>query len=171
MVSAIPTLLGAILGFAGAMVATAVTQTSITRREKAGLLLRKLEDLYLTVNQAGDENHQRYLLLKKLSAATDEKEKSQLIDEMEAQGHFIPLQKKISMYVDLYFYELSEPYKKVVTEAKKAAATTVMPSINPAIAPKEFDEALKNYGTALSDFTNEIVSKKKELVARAVSRI
>ena len=171
IVSAIPALLGAIVGFFGAMLATAITQTSITRREKTGLLLRKLEELYLAVNQAGDENHQRYLLLKKFSVATDDNEKSQLIEQMETQGHFLPLQKKISMYVYLYFCELIEPYGKVMAEAKKAAVTTVMPSIDPTAAPKEFDEALNNYGGALATFSDEIISRRKELVSRAASRI
>jgi hypothetical protein len=102
-----------------ALVVFAVTQFLTARRERAGLLVPKLEELYLALNQLTEENGTVCALgLRAIDGDVNAGGKLRDMSELDVYGHRIG--KKIIMYIRLYFPKLGPIHQQVFGAQRKA---------------------------------------------------
>ena len=154
---AIVALTAAFVSASVALLVAVITQLALSRRAKRELLTKKLEEFYSLLNEVSSERVSRYMEVRK-SYFEPELTKSDDFYLHYLRG--FDMQKKIIMYVRLYFPQLSPAYEALsvemyrLHELEKKLLSTSPPNV------EEFAEAFARHGECLGIMETMIVSNK-----------
>lgn len=153
----IVTLSAALISAAVALIVAVISQWALSRRAKRELLTKKLEELYLVLNDAASDCVNTYADVHK--CFRDPKyPASESFNSHQAYGR--DLQAKMAMYVKFYFPRLSQTYLAIFEARARLGNLTNKLMSNPLPKMEEFDEAVTHYGKCLGVMEDEIVSNK-----------
>lgn len=152
--------------FIAALVAvfvTVLTQWMLGRRARTELLTKRLEELYLVLNEASVHNVQRYHEASPFTSALPFSAAKFSGSPLEKMG--LDLHKKIVMYVRLYFPRLSAAHLKVFSLNQAVNKLIYDAQVdNPPLSEQKLSEASSAYGQALLQMESEIIRNKMHLV-------
>ena len=149
-----------------AILVVVLTQWVIGRRARTDLLTKKLEELFLLVNEASIENGKRRdagLELIKTYAMPDAERKDVL-----HLSRNLPLDHKINMYVQLYFPSLRETQAKVAKINQEMVTVFHKLSDGDDTEPVEVARAFLKMYLALTAFRDEIIDNRALLVCESL---
>jgi hypothetical protein len=154
---AVLTLTVAFVSASVAFLTAIITQVILSRRAKRELLIKKLEELYLVLNEAASHCVNRYVEVRKCHY---EPELATSDDFYLHFMHGLDVQKKIIMYVRLYFPRLSLVYEDIAKAQNQMQELEkgVMSGTNP--TAEEVEEVFKKYGKCLAVMEAMIVSNR-----------
>jgi hypothetical protein len=161
-------LLSATISATVAILVVIITQWVVGRRARTDLLTKKLEELFLLVNEASIENGKRRnagLDLIKTYAKRNAERK----DVMHLSRN-LPLDHKINMYVQLYFPLLRETHAQVATINQEMVDVFHKLSDGDKTRPDEVARAFLRMYLALTAFRDEIVENRALLVCETLRR-
>ena len=144
-----------------ALLVAVITQLALSRRAKRELLTKKLEEFYLLLNEVSSDSLSRYMEIRK-SYFEPELTKSEDFYLHYVKG--LDLQKKVVMYIRLYFPQLSQAYEALTIvqarlhELEKKRLTDSPPKV------EEFIEVFPQYIDCLGGIEKMIVSNKALLI-------
>lgn len=151
------TLSAALVSAAVALIVAVISQWTLSRRARRELLTKKLEELYLVLNNAASDCVNRYAEVHKCF-----REPEYVASESFTlhQAYSRDLQAKMAMYIKLYFPRLWHTYVAILEAHGRfiALSTNLMSDSPPKI--EEFDEAVTDFRTCLGVMENEIVFNK-----------
>lgn len=152
----------AILAALVAVFVTILTQWILGRRARTDLLTKKLEELYLALNQASAQNVERFTAAMKFvgahPAAYGEDRSA------EIPHYALDLQKKIIMYVRLYFPQLSAAHHSVFIKNREINELIDDVENGHFVFPERLKEVSFQYGDALKIMEGEIIENRALLV-------
>jgi hypothetical protein len=154
---AVIALTAAFISAAVALFVAIISQWALSRRARRELLTKKLEELYLVLNDAASDCVNRY---KEIHKCFHEPEYMVTDEFYKQQIYNLDVQKKLVMYVKLYFPRLGQTYASIfVAQSRLNDLVNKLMSDAP---PKmeELDEAFSQYGKCLGVMEDEIVSNK-----------
>jgi len=150
-------LLGATISATVAILVVIITQWVVGRRARTDLLTKKLEELFLLVNEASIENGKRRnagLELIKTYAKPDAER-----NDVVHLSRNLPLDHKINMYVQLYFPLLRETQAQVGRINQEMVAVFHKLSDGDETKPIEVARAFLRMYLALTAFRDEIINR------------
>ena len=156
----------AVISAAVAILVVILTQWAIGRRARTELLTRKLEELFLLVNDASIENGKRRntgLELIKTYARSD----AERGDVLHLSRN-LPLDHRINMYVQLYFPTLRETHAKVAAANQEMVAVFHKLSDGVSTQPVEVARSFLNMYLVLTSFRDEIIGNRDVLVRESL---
>jgi hypothetical protein len=151
----------ALISAAVALIVAVVSQWALSRRARRELLTKKLEELYLVLNDAASDCGNRYAEVHKCFREPEHMASESFYSH---QAYSRDLQAKMVMYVKLYFPRLSQTYYDIFVAHGRLSELiqNLMSDTPPKI--EEFGEAVTNYAKCLGVMEDEIVSNKPLLV-------
>lgn len=153
----IPAIISAIV----AILLFAFTQWLQARRTSIALLTSKLEELYLLVNELGTSNPVRYEKIRIIVNG----DQSYLEDPEHIHKLLLAdLDRKVKMYVHLYFPDLIESYIKLSVSHKPISTliNKLLSGID--IDQDEFSNAIVHYDSHIRSFEKEIIVNRQRLI-------
>lgn len=159
-------LLGAAISATVAIIVVVLTQWVIGRRARTDLLTKKLEELFLLVNEASIENNKRRkagldLIKTYVNSEAVRKDVAHLSRNLQ-------LDHKINMYVQLYFPALRETQAKVAETNQEILAVFHKLSDGDDTKPAEVARAFLKMNLALTAFRDEIIDNRALLVCETL---
>ncbi|KQP12064.1 hypothetical protein [Pseudorhodoferax sp. Leaf265] len=156
-------LVSLLTAFMAAFVALAVvvlTQWILNRRQRAELLAKKLEEIYVLLNQAASDNIQRYqAIFAKLRNGAETSPAG-----LEPSAYHLDLHKKIVMYVRLYFPLLGPAHQHMFRCNNRISWIVHRLASGEQVEQKDVLEAFGAYGDSLRNLEQEIIDNKSLLV-------
>jgi hypothetical protein len=147
----------ALISAAVALLVAVISQWALSRRGKRELLTKKLEELYLVLNEAGSDCLNTYAEVHKCFREPEYRASVHLYSHY---ANSLALQAKMAMYVKFYFPRLSNTYHAIFQAHGRLSDLfgNLMSDVPPKI--EEFNEAVTNYGKCLGVMEDEIVANK-----------
>ncbi len=161
-------LLSATISATVAILVVIITQWVVGRRARTDLLTKKLEELFLLVNEASIENGKRRnagLELIETYAKPDVDRK-----DVVHLSRNLPLDHKINMYVQLYFPLLRETLAQVAEVNQEMVAVFHKLSDGDEIKPIEVARSFLRMHLALTALWDEIIDNRALLVCETLHR-
>lgn len=155
-------LVTAVLAATVAIFVTALTQWVLGRRARTELLTKKLEELYLALNEASAHNVHRFEAARPLVTATPFSKVEFSKSSVNAQG--LDLHKKIVMYVRLYFPKLSAAHQSVFKLNNEVNSLIFEAETGTQLSEEQLLQLSGRYGEALKAMEAEIISNRATLV-------
>lgn len=137
-----------------------LTQWILGRRARVELLTKKLEEVYLLLNQASSENVTRYEAIFAQVAQGGVAPPGTL----ERSAFHLDLHKKIVMYVRLYFPLLAPAHQHMFHCNNRISWVIHHVAIGQQVEDKDVHEAFGAYGDSLRNMEQEIIVNKPLLV-------
>lgn len=159
-------LLTALLAALVAIFVTVLTQWVLGRRARTDLLTKKLEELYLALNDASAHNVARFEAAQPLITATSFSKVQVSTSSVNAQG--LDLHKKIIMYVRLYFPKLSTAHQTVFKLNSEVNHLIYEAETGPPLSEQHLLQASGQYGDALKAMETEIIANRAALVRETI---
>jgi hypothetical protein len=161
------TLSVALISAAVALVVAVLTQLATSRRARRDLLTKKLEELFLLVNDAMSDCMDSYKEVQQvLVHPAHIKSESVFLQQVRS----LELQKKMLMYVKLYFPQLSESYAPVYKAHDQLNGLMIRLRSGPPPSSEEFGHAVAHYGGYIASLAEEIVTNKDMLTGSSAWR-
>lgn len=155
----------AIISAAVAIIVFALSHWATSRRERIEHLIQKLEELYLLLNKAGEDNLERYNIIRN-NAGIPNMLVAKLLKLDDMYG--LKLQKKIIMYVRLYFPQLSIIHAKLFFQQDKLN-TIITNIINEnSLSLIDTNKVTDLIGKHLKTMEQEIIDNQALLVGKKV---
>ncbi len=152
----------AILAALVAVFITVLTQWILGRRARTELLTKKLEELYLALNDASAHNVARTNAAMPLTTATPFNRQNVSSTPVEAVG--LDLHKKIIMYVRLYFPQLAAAHQEVFIHNREVNMLIHEAETGPQLSEERLMEFSFRYIEALKSMEGEIIVNRSVLV-------
>jgi len=146
-----------------------ITQWILSRRARSELLTKKLEELYLVLNESSVHNVSRIEAAIPLASATPFTKENVSDSLVGIQG--MDLQKKIIMYVRLYFPRLLPAYKLMYTANNEVNRIITDAESGPNLSEEKLRNTTAVYGDAIRDMEFEIVENRAMHVKEAIFSI
>jgi len=150
-------LLTAFIGAGAALAGVYLTQRASSRRGNRELLSKKLEELYQLLNEAASDNVERYKIL---SSAYTDPEKYRLLELNVEKLYGLELNKKMVMYIRLYFPSLAKVHQKLFTTQRKLNELIYRIDEKDPPAWVEFDILFAQLGSCLRDMEEEMIKNR-----------
>jgi hypothetical protein len=160
------TLATAILTALVAIFVTVLTQWVLGRRARTDLLTKKLEELYLALNEASAHNVERFHAAVPLTSPNPFDKVKVSTSSVNAMG--LDLHKKIIMYVRLYFPKLSAAHQAVFAANQEVNNLIYEAETGPPIPEERLLLASGHYGDTLQAMEAEIISNRSCLVRETI---
>ncbi len=157
----IPSLTAGLAAVVAVFVAV-LTQWVLGQRARPELLTQKLEELYLVLNDASAHNVSRVEAALPLATATPFNKVRVSGSTVTQQG--LDLQKKLVMYVRLYFPKLTATHQAVFAANHAVNALIHEAENGPALEHQKLLLAARRYGEALSAMEGEVINNRAQLV-------
>jgi hypothetical protein len=132
------------------------------RRARTDLLTKKLEELYLALNDASAHNLQRHNAAKHLAEInpfTRTKVSSTPVDDLGLDLH-----KRIVMYVRLYFPKLAAAHQAVFIANRDVNRLIYSAETGPPLPESALKSLSASYGDSLRKMETEIITNRAVLV-------
>jgi hypothetical protein len=159
-----------VLSACGALLIVFITQWIIARRARTEILTKKLEELFLLVNDASVENGNRYNAAQDLFRVNRADPSAERKDVVHLSRN-LPLDHKINMYVQLYFPDVRETQREVAAINQDMVAVFHKLSDRSALEPREILAAFLDMNAALTAFRKELVDNRARLVREPLYRV
>jgi len=143
-----------------------LTQWILGRRARSELLTRKLEELYLVLNEASEHNMSRIEAALPLASATPFTKVNVNSSLVGRQG--MDLQKKITMYVRLYFPRLLLAYKSMYKANNEVNRLILDAESGPSLCEDKLRNATALYGDTIRDLEFEIIENRARHVKESL---
>lgn len=156
------TILAAILAAVIAVLVAVLTQWVLGRRARTELLTKKLEELYLALNEVSAHNVKRVEEALPLASGTPFTKPKITGGSVERQG--LDFHKKIVMLVRLYFPKLTEAHKAVFHRNSKVNALIYAAETGPALAEEQLIALSGAYRDAIAAMEEELIQNRRFLV-------
>jgi hypothetical protein len=156
------TLSVALISAAVALVVAVLTQLATSRRARRELLTKKLEELFLLVNDAITDLWGSFKEVQQVFLNPEHLESESVFLQ---QTRNLELQKKMLMYVRLHFPRLSDSFV-VVSDAQDRLNNLITGLYSGDSPPKseDFDSAIGHYGRCIASFAEEMIINKDLLI-------
>lgn len=154
--------LTAILTAVVAVLVTVLTQWILGRRARTELLTKKLEELYLALNEISAHNVERLEKALPLTTATPFNKPKVIGESVERQG--LDLHKKIVMLVRLYFPKLSEAHQAVFETNSLVNSLIYEAETGPPLSQSQLLERSGAYRDAVVAMEEELIQNRRYLV-------
>ena len=145
-----------------AILVAALTQWVLGRRARTELLTKKLEELYLTLNEVSAHNVKRVEEALPLTSATPFNKPKITGGSVERQG--LDLHKKIVMLVRLYFPKLSVAHQTVFRFNSKVNMLIYEAETGPPLSEEIFVKVVGSYRDAVVAMEEELIQNRRVLV-------
>jgi hypothetical protein len=155
-------LVTAVLAAVVAVFVTVLTQWILGRRGRTELLTKKLEELYLALNEAAAHNVTRTNAALPLATATPFNRQNVSGSRVEELG--LDLHKKMVMYVRLYFPQLAGAHQRVFHRNREVNVFIHEAETGPPLSEDRLLELSGVYGEALRVMESEIIENRRVLV-------
>lgn len=155
-------ILTAILAAIVAVLVTLLTQWILGRRSRTELLTKKLEELYLTLNEVAAHNLKRFEESHPLTSATLFNKPKITGSSVERQG--LDLHKKIVMIVRLYFPKLAEAHQAVFQHNRAVNMLIYEAESGPPLSEEQLIALSSAYRDAVVAMEEELIRNRKILV-------
>ena len=155
-------ILTAILASVIAVLVAILTQWILGRRARTELLTKKLEELYLALNEVSAHNAKRVEESLQLASATPFTKPKITGGSIERQG--LDLHKKIVMLVRLYFPKLSEAHQAVFRRNSKVNTLIYAAETGPPLIAEELLALSGAYRDAVVAMEEELIRNRRVLV-------
>lgn len=155
-------LITAVLAASVAIVVTFLTQWILGRRARTDLLTKKLEELYLALNEVSAHNFNRVEVALPLAVATPFAKPKIEGSSMERQG--LDLHKKIVMLVSLYFPGLSRAHQEIFRRNSAVNTLIYEAEVGPALSAKKLIFLAGAFRDAAVAMEEEIICNRRVLV-------
>lgn len=152
----------AVLAAVVALFVALLTQWILGRRARTELLTKKLEELYLALNDISAHNVKRVEEALPLISGTPFSKPKISGGSVEQQG--LDLQKKIVMLVRLYFPQLSAAHQKVFRFNSRINMLIYEAETGPPLSEEEFVALCGAYRDAVVAMEEEIITNRRVLV-------
>ena len=140
----------------------ATTQWILGRRARTELLTKKLEELYLTLNEVSAHNVKRVEEALPLTSATPFNKPNITGGSVERQGLDLP--KKIVMLVRLYFPKLSAAHQVVFRCNNDVNMLIYEAETGPPLTEERFVQMVGSYRDAVVAMEEELIRNRRILV-------
>ena len=151
----------AIIAAITAIVVALLTQWILARRARTEHLTAKLEELYLTLNEAST-NHMK-LLEDALHFAAEGRAPGLNWSDFSGEREAPDLHKKTLMLVHLYFPELLPIHEQVFSESRKIQQSIEIIKSGTGVPYEHLTEQSGMYKNALEKMEREIINQKNSL--------
>ena len=142
-----------------------LSQWFLSRRNSVELRTKKLEELYLTVNELSNKHAVRFEMVRNITHGDD----SILSDpEYTHKLYLLDINKQILMYVRLYFPELEKTHIALFHENRNITEKIHFLLENGHIDQEEFIATFVGFGEHLRAIESEIINNKKRLVGENI---
>jgi len=155
-------ILTTVLAAAVAVLVAALTQWILGRRARTELLTKKLEELYLTLNEISAHNLKRVEEALPLAAATPFNKPLISGGSVERQG--LDLHKKVVMLVRLYFPALSTTHQNVFRRNSAVNDLIYQAEAGPRLSEEHLLQLSGSYRDAFVAMEEEIIQNRSILV-------
>ena len=155
-------ILTAVLAAVIAMLVAVLTQWILGRRARTELLTKKLEELYLALNEVSAHNVKRVEEAIPLASATPFTKPK--ITGGSIESHGLDLHKKIIMLVRLYFPKLSEAHQAVFRRNSKVNTLIYAAETGPPLSAEQLLALSGAYRDAVVAMEEELIRNRRVLV-------
>jgi len=155
-------ILTGVLAAVVALIVAALTQWTLGRRARTELLTKKLEELYLTLNEVSAHNVKRSEEALPLTTATPFNKPK--ISGGSVERHGLDLHKKIVMLVRLYFPKLAAAHQVVFRFNGNVNMLIYEAETGPPLSEERFVKAVGEYRDAAVAMEEEIIQNRRVLV-------
>ena len=155
-------ILTGVLAAAVALLVTVLTQWILGRRARTELLTKKLEDLYLVLNEVSAHSVKRVEEAIPLTSATPFNKPKITGGSVERQG--LDLHKKIVMLVRLYFPKLSASHQAVFRCNSNVNMLIYEAETGPPLSEERFFKMVGSYRDAVVAMEEELIQNRRILV-------
>ena len=152
----------AVLAAVVALSVAVLTQWTLGRRARTELLTKKLEELYLALNEVSAHNLKRFEEARPLASATPFTKPSIAGSSVERQG--LDLHKRIVMLVRLYFPKLSAAHQEVFRRNSSVNALIYEAEHGPRLSEDRLVALSGAYRDAVVAMEEEIIRNRRVLV-------
>jgi len=155
-------ILTAVLAAVVALLVTFITQWIVGRRARTELLTKKLEELYLMLNEVSDHGVKRTIEALPLASATPFTRPKISVGVVERQG--LDLHRRIFMLVRLYFPKLSPAHDAVVLCNREVNTLIDDAETGPPLSEDRLLQLSVAYRTSVVAMEEELVLNRRVLV-------
>ncbi|GAB1152544.1 MAG: hypothetical protein WStaPseu_26730 [Shewanella algae] len=142
-----------------------LSQWFLSRRNSIELRTKKLEELYLAVNDLSNKHAVRFEMIRNITHGDN----SILEDpEHTHKLYLLDINKQILMYVRLYFPELQETHIELFHGNREITEKIYMLLEHGQIDQEEFISTFVSFGNYLRAIEDEIINNKKRLVGENI---
>lgn len=142
-----------------------VSQWFLSRRNSIELRIKKLEELYLAVNELSDQHAIRFEKIRTISNG----DRSYLNDpEHIVKLYLHDINKKIIMFVRLYFPELAETHQALFHANREITNQIYNLLESNKVEQEEFIATFVSLGDFIRNLEGEIIENKKLLVGQNI---
>lgn len=155
-------ILTAVMAAVIAVLVATLTQWILGRRARTELLTKKLEELYLALNEISAHNVKRIEEALPLASATPFTKPK--ITGGSVERHGLDLHKKIIMLVRLYFPKLSEIHQTVFSRNHKVNTLIYAAETGPPLSKEQLLVLSGAYRDAFGAMEDELIRNRRVLV-------
>jgi hypothetical protein len=155
-------ILTAVLAAVVAMLVTVITQSILGRRARTELLTKKLEELYLALNEVSAHGVKRTYEALPLVSATPFTKPKIAGGPVERQGH--DLHRKVFMLVGLYFPRLSTAHEAVALCNRQVNMLIDEAEAGPPLSEEQLLQLSRAYRDSVVAMEEELVLNRRILV-------
>ena len=142
-----------------------ISQWFLSRRNSVEFRTKKLEELYLTVNELSNQHAVRFEKIRTIANG----DRSYLDDpEHIIKLYLYDINKQIIMFIRLYFPELSKTHQALFHANKEISNKIFSLTENNEINQEEFISVFVDFGDYLRDLESEIIENRKILVGENI---
>jgi len=158
----VTTLSAALISAAVAIIVLVISQWVSARRNRKEFLTKKLEELYLLINQIGEHNVERFELLVKLANKKSKFDNTNAAESIKAYG--LDVNKKIVMLIRLYFPNLSQSHQRIFKANREINKIIFNLSSGGETNDTEVNNAITEFTSQLGAFEEEIIQNINILI-------
>jgi hypothetical protein len=150
----------AVVSAAVALVIASITEWRVSKRATRDLLTRKLEDVYVLVNQASEDNLERSRIVHEYVATKGQRSGDQISEELYHYG----LNKKISMFIKLYFPLLNQSQHRLFEAQRRLNQLIYRVIFHGTVPLAEFELLAARVAVTLRDLEQEMIDNRDILI-------
>lgn len=154
---AVASLSAAFISAAVAIIIASITQLALSRRNNRELITKKLEELYILLNEAALENGEQFKAVTRFFRKSDPPTSEEIL---ELHTRRLELDKKIRMYVNLYFPGVSPNHQELFKAQSRYHV--LLDKLISATPPNrdEFEALSIEIGKCFMDLEDKIIDNK-----------
>lgn len=154
-------ILSAIISAIVAVTIFFISQWILSRRSTVELRTKKLEELYLSLNELSNSHAVRFEIIRNISGG-----KRDILDDPEHTHkiYLLDINKKILMYVRLYFPELKDTHIELFHGNRLIIEKIYELLEEGKIEQEEFIQVFVNFGNYIKRMEEEIITNRNTLI-------